>query len=137
MNRQIILDTGPLVAYLQPDDAFHDWAVSVARTLSGPLLTSEPVLTEAAFLLMRGGTTPELLFDLVESGLLKIAFNLERELPHLRKMMRRYANLPMSLADASLVRLAELFPHATVWTLDRHFTIYRKQDRLIVPTIIP
>lgn len=137
--RSIILDTGPLVAYLRESDHYHEWAKRHFRQYPPPFLTCEPVLIEAAFLLSRYGGTEnvKLLFTLVTTGALKVVFRLADEVLRLQELMRRYQNVPMSLADACLVRMAELHPGSTVLTLDSDFLIYRQHDREPLSLLIP
>jgi predicted nucleic acid-binding protein len=68
---------------------------------------------------------------------LNIAFSIETELAPLRQLMRRYRDQAMSLADACLVRLAELHDKPRVWTLDSDFRVYRRLGRLVIPTLTP
>lgn len=134
---QVIVDTGPLVAYVQEDGQHSDWTQQTFDRLSPPFLTCEPVLTEACFLIERGRGDPEDLLDLVERGLLRVDFAIRPELPRLRALMKRYRNLPMSLADACLVRMTEQEPASRVVTFDSHFRIYRRHDRRPIPLVMP
>src|SRR5262245_4986123 len=118
-----ILDTGPLVAYLRPRESDHDWSVDQFSTLDLPLVSCEPVLTEACFLLARGGRSPIDALATVTRGAVRIGFELQDELPAIQALMQRYASVPMSLADACLVRLAEL-TGLPICTLDADFAIY-------------
>jgi len=134
---RILVDTGPLVAFLRESEANHQWAVAQFKELPAPYLTCEPVLSEAYFLVShhRGGIRRY--FDLLDSGLLEIDFSVLRERKALWKLIHKYEDLPMSLADACLVRLAELNAGASVFTLDTHFRIYRKNARQQIPVIMP
>jgi predicted nucleic acid-binding protein len=132
-----LLDTGPLVSFLADGLEFHEWAVEQWRKLRPPLLTCEPVLTEASFLLKREGRAVDALFALMERGVIRIAIAVEREQADLRALMRRYRNRPMSLADACLVRLSEIHGAAEVVTLDSDFRIYRRHGNKVIPVRIP
>src|SRR5262245_34818416 len=112
----IIVDAGPLVAYLRKDDADHDWAKERFQEFRHPLQTCDAVLSEAVFLLeqTRSGVGP--LLDLLDRGVVVPSFNLRAELPAVLRFLRRYKNVPMSLADACLVRMAELFEVSIVFT---------------------
>jgi len=136
-ERQVIVDTGPLVAFLVADDQHHAWAAERFRELPAPLWTCEPVLTETFHLLrkLRGGGRR--FFELLASGLLAVEFELVAEHAALARLVAKYADLPMSLADACLVRMVERHPGAIVFTVDRHFAIYRQQGRRQIPTIMP
>jgi len=72
-----------------------------------------------------------------ERGLFSIEFNLADEAELLGRLMRKYEDLPMSLADACLVRMAEINPTAIVFTLDRHFRVYRKHGRQAIEVVTP
>ena len=137
--KSIILDTGPLVAYLRRSDQYHEWARQQFQRYRSPILTCEPVLTETAFLLSRYGGTEnvEPLLMLVIAGALEVVLRLPDEAPRLQELMRRYRNVPMSLADACLVRMAELHPDSTVLTLDSDFLIYRQHDREPLSLLMP
>lgn len=135
--REIIVDTGPLVALLNRRDEFHEWAVTSFGTIEPPLLTCEPVLTEAAYLVRKLQGGPQAVIDLVTRGVLRVSFRVDAELLALRTLLVKYASVPMSLADACLVRMVELQPRAAILTLDQDFRVYRRSGRLTVPVIMP
>ena len=137
MSPRVVLDTGPLVAFLSAADAHHDWVQEQWQSLRPPLLTCEAVITEAAFLLQRQDKSRANLFELIRRGVLKLDFSLTEELPVVAALVERYANLPMSLADACLVRMSELWSDARVFTLDKDFHTYRRHGRQAIPLIIP
>jgi predicted nucleic acid-binding protein len=132
-----LVDTGVVVALLNRREQHHAWTVEKFRTLPAPLLTCEPVLTETYFLLspLPGGALR--FFEFLNSGMLEIDFAVIAEREALWKLIHKYEDLPMSLADACLVRLAELHPAASVFTLDSHFRVYRKHSRQQIPVIMP
>ena len=133
----VIVDAGPLVAYLNKDDQDHAWAAARFRELRGPLLTCEAALSEAIFLLAgtHGGVGK--LLALLERGLVVPAFDLHAELPAIATLLRKYADVPMALADACLVRMAELHSDPVVFTVDSDFRTYRKNRRQVIPLIAP
>ncbi|CAG1020110.1 hypothetical protein DOJK_00097 [Patescibacteria group bacterium] len=137
MKKQVIIDTGVLVAYLSEADNYHAWAVKQLEQISPPLLTCEAVITEACFLLYRNTGTAEVIIELLQEGLLKIVFNLADESRTIIKLMHKYKNVPMSLADACLVRMTELYPQSELLTLDSDFYIYRKHNNQPISLIIP
>lgn len=132
-----LLDTGPLVSFLASGLTHHAWAVAQWERLQPPLLTCEPVLTEAAFLLERERSDADAIFDLLERGVIRVALAVEKEQADLRALMQRYRNRPMSLADACLVRLSELHPSGEVFTLDSDFRIYRRHGNRVIPVRMP
>jgi predicted nucleic acid-binding protein len=132
-----LLDTGPLVSFLAAGLRHHAWAVEQWKRLCPPLLTCEPVLTEAAFLLKREGRDSDDLFALLERGVIRIALSVQEEQADLRALMHRYRNRSMSLADACLVRLSEIHRTGEVFTLDSDFRIYRRHGNKVIPTLMP
>ena len=137
MNRQVILDTGPLVAFLDRQDHYHDWALAAWEDIEPPMLTCESVLSEACFLLAETDGGPAAVMALLERNLIAIKFDLESEAAAVARLMARYANVPMSLADACAVRQSELFSRGRVLTLDADFRIYRRHGRQVIPLLIP
>lgn len=133
----IIVDTGPLVALLVRTDAHHDWTVDRLRELSPPFLTCEPVLAEVAHLVRKVRHGVERFVDLLMSDLLRVELAVAVERAAVGRLLRKYADRPMSLADACLVRLAELNDGASVFTLDSDFGVYRKHGRRAIRLITP
>lgn len=132
-----LIDTGPLVAFLSQNDGYHNWAVEQLTRLKPPLLTCEPVLTEACYLLASAGGGANDALDFAARGGLKLAFDLSAELEPVRRLMARYRDVGVSLADACLVRMSELHPRCEVLTIDRDFLIYRRDGRRTIPLIAP
>lgn len=137
MNARIIVDTGPLVAFLNRADAHHAWAAAQFGRVRPPLLTCEAVLSEASFLLASFGRSPTLALDMAARGALAVGFSLADELEAVRRLMTRYKDVPVSLADACLIRMSELLPNCSVMTLDRDFLVYRRDGRRTIPLIAP
>ena len=137
MKTVVLLDTGPLVTFLAAGLKHHDWVCEQWKRLRPPLFTCEPVLTEAAFLLKREGRESDPIFALLERGVLRVGLEIEDQLADLRALMRRYRNRPMSLADACLVRLAEMHPGGVIFTFDADFRIYRRHGNKIIPVLMP
>lgn len=137
MTRTVLLDTGPLVALLNRRDRYHRWATEQWGDLEPPVLTCEPVLTEACFLLRESSGGSAAALELVARGAVKIAYRIEEEVTVLGRLMNRYAEVPMSLADACLVRMVERHPASAVLTLDRDFRVYRAQGRRVIPVVMP
>jgi predicted nucleic acid-binding protein len=137
MKPVVLLDTGPLVAFLDRQEEHHEWARCEFGKVYPPLLTCEAVLTEACWLVrgLAGGVGA--VMELVERGIVTVPLHLESHTSEIRKAMERYGSLPMALADACLVRMAELHPGAEVLTLDSHFKIYRLSNRRVIPVRMP
>ena len=136
-ENRVIIDTGPLVAFLVKDETHHQRVVEQFQWLPAPFLTCEAVLTETFFLVRQLPHGTSKFFALITSGLLDIDFSIIAEGAVLEKLVQRYANVPMSLADACLVRLAKLHPQTVVFTLDHDFQIYRLDGRQPIPLLIP
>jgi len=134
----LLVDTGPLVALLSERDRYHQWATQAIAHAAVPVRTCEAVLSEAWYLLRATRRGQPALLELVERGLVSLDFVLAGELVAVRRLVMRYRNRPMSLADACLVRMAELYDEAAVMTLDADFTIYyRKNGRQVIPVVSP
>ena len=132
-----IVDAGPIVAFFDPGEGAHEWAGEAFRRLRLPLVTCEPALAEAMHLLRFSSTAQETILEWLGTGTLQIAFDLTDDLAAVRKLMRKYRDVPMSLADACLVRMAETFDDHAVCTLDRDFRVYRKNGATVIPLLIP
>jgi len=123
----ILTDAGPLVALIDRGEPDHVRCRKALRTLTGPMLTTWPAFTEAMYLLgdASGWSGQEPLWRLVRRADLQIAESGARTIDRMAALMARYRDLPMDLADASLVALAEERGLSRVFTLDRHFPAYR------------
>lgn len=137
MRRGVILDTGPLVAFLDQREKSHVWVSEQFQQCALPFLTCESVLTEACFLLQRHTRALDQISKWVREGMLQVTFSLFENTDRVFDLMRRYRNLPMSLADACLVVMVEIGMGRQVFTLDEHFRIYRHSGRRVVPVITP
>jgi uncharacterized protein len=137
MLRQVIVDTGVLVALIDRRDQYHAWVSTQLAEVEPPLLTCEAVVSETWFLLQRVSNGREALLLLLEQGQVKVQFDLDLEMVSVVALMKRYQSVPVSLADAELVRMAELYPRSSVFTLDSDFQIYRKNRDIPIPLISP
>ena len=135
----VVVDTGPIVALLDADEAHHDWARDQFDSLAPPLLTCEAVLSETSFLLQRIGADPSIPLTLVERGVLRVErlLDADEDALEIGRLIRRYRDVPMSFADACLVRLVERTDRASVMTLDSDFHVYRQARRRVIPLLIP
>jgi len=130
-----IADTGIIVALLTRNDPFHAWALDAFRSHT-PFHTCDAVLAEAGSFF----PDPVGLLRLVSRGdlVLDVDFVLARETPRILALTAKYADQPMDLADACLVRMTELHRRCRVWTIDRSdFTTYRRHGRQAVPCVFP
>jgi predicted nucleic acid-binding protein len=137
VSERFIVDAGPLVALLSRQDRYHAWAKNALAAVRPPAVTCEAVLAEAWHLLRGTANGQRALLDLIAAGTTSVEFALMSELESVRRLVLRYRDRPMSLADACLVRLAELFDEATVITLDEDFRVYRKHGRQAIPILAP
>ena len=132
-----LVDTGPLVAFLNRRDQHHEWVVNQFDVIRPPLLTCESVLTEAFFLLRKHAVATEGLINLVDRKIVTASFRLDEEFARVGNLLRRYSDAQVSLADACLVRMTELYVDSRLFTFDSDFQIYRRNGRQVIPTISP
>ena len=137
MRRKVILDTGPLVAFLNGKDGYHRWAVEQWGQIQAPLLTCEAVVSEACFLLARVSQGTPSVLELLRRQVVDLSFCLKDELRAVAALLKKYDGIPMSLADGCLVRMAELSEGSSILTLDAHFNVYRKNRRQVIPLLLP
>ncbi len=119
----VILDSSPLVAYFNLSETYHEWCVRQFDSIKH-LIAS------------RGGDAGRI-FEFLRDGIIQVPFQLAPEAESVASLMRRYADLPMDLADACLVRMTEKKHDVRVFTLDRDFKIYRRHGRQVIPLIFP
>jgi predicted nucleic acid-binding protein len=132
-----IVDTGPLVAFFDRTERHHQWMRECIAELEPPLLVCEPVLTETMYLLRGQLRAQAILFQLLKNGAINISFRVDEHVTTLRKLHQKYLNVPMSLANACVVRMAELNERHAVLTLDADFLLYRKHGRVPLTLIRP
>jgi uncharacterized protein len=128
-----LADTGMLVAMLERKDQFHLWAAELAKQITWPVLTCEPVLAETAFHLRSSAP----ILGMLEENIIQIAFDCTSQLEHLRELALRYSDLHPDLADLCLIRMSELYPRHTLITVDADFRVYRRNKREAIPAIYP
>ena len=133
-----ICDTGPLVALIDADDVHHTRCRAALPSLSGPLLTTVPCLTEAMHFLgkARGWEAQSALWQFIRRGALRLHRSDANEESRIAELMEQYRDAPMDFADASLVALAESLHLTQIFTLDSHFYAYQidgRQSFEIVP----
>lgn len=133
----MLLDTGPLVAFLNRRDQHHAWAKEQWGMLRPPLLTCEAVISEACFLLRDVAGAADVVLELMRREIVAPRFRLADDVSSVMDLMKRYAEVPMSFADACLVRLAEQHIGSAILTFDNDFRVYRRNRRDVIPTIMP
>ena len=134
---KMLLDTGPLLGYLNRRDQHHEWAVRLWSTLPPPLWTCEAVISEAVFSLQSEGMPLDSILHYLDIGIIRLDFSLEENRADVLNLLRKYADQPMSLADACLVRMAELNDNCQVFTTDKDFLVYRRKGRSVIPVLAP
>lgn len=137
MGKNVLIDTGPLVAALRRRDAHHAWARAHFEAATEPFATCEAVISESLFLLERARDGKEALCGLIERGIVVVRYSFDDEMSETLRLIRRYNDTPMSFADACLVRMAEKSDGTVVFTTDSDFRTYRKNGRQVIPLIIP
>jgi len=124
----VLVDTGPLISILSPKDSFHSECVEQIKYLSGTLVTTWPVITEAAWLLRTNPTALRGLLQIVSSNNIEVMHLSEDAADWIADFFDRYSDQEPQLADASLMYLADQHNISKVFTLDnRDFSIYRTQ----------
>jgi len=133
----ILVDAGPLVALVDADDQYHKKCVAALKVLQEPLVTVWPPVTEAMYLLGDLPKAQEALWEMLGRGVLQLLPLDLTDIPRMRELMSKYADPPMNLADAALVRVAEREGIRKIFTVDREdFSVYRLHGR-VRPNIIP
>ena len=135
MARNVLVDAGFLVALLSRRDFHHQWAVTQAPGHALPWRTCEAVLSEAFHLL--GARGAPALRALLRRRALIAAFDLDNDVESVLKLLQKYADVPMSLADACLVRMSETLPDPLLLTTDADFRVYRRHGRQAIPAVLP
>lgn len=126
----IIADAGPLVALVDARDPDHALCRQALVQITTPLLTTWPAFTEAMYLLGAGGWRAQrAVWDRLDDGGLAIAPDADVDRGRVRRLMEKYSDLPMDLADATLVALAETLGTRRIFTLDSDFRVYRYKGR--------
>ena len=135
MAGNLLVDAGFLVALLSRRDAHHPWAVTQATQHAPPWRTCEAVLSEAFHLL--GSRGAPALRALLQRRAVLASFDLNDDLEAVLKLLQKYADVPMSLADACLVRMTEILSDPFLLTTDSDFRIYRRHSRQVIPCVMP
>lgn len=137
MAAPAIVDTGPLVAFLDRHDPLHEWACACIGGFNEPMMTCEAVLSECLHLTAACDPGAGRLFALLESQGLRLGFDLDDHVHAVTRLVAKYQDVPMSLADACLVRMSELHDRSPIFTADSDFRFYRRHGRQAIPLIFP
>jgi uncharacterized protein len=135
MATNVLADSGFLVALLNERDTDHDWAATQAMQLPPPWKTCEAAVSEAFYLL--GSAGMPVLGELLQVRAMGCAFDAAAQIDEVLRLMQKYNNIPMSFADACLVRMSEILPNPTILTTDSDFHVYRRHGRQVVPCVTP
>jgi len=135
MARNVLVDAGFLVALLSGRDTHHQWAATQAYEFAPPWSTCEAVLSEAFHLLGERGAPN--LSALLRRRALLVAFTLSEHVEPVLRLIEKYSDIPMGLADACLVRMTETLADPLILTTDQDFRVYRRHSRQVVPSVIP
>ena len=137
MADPVLADAGPLVAFLDRNDPAYTWACAQIHSFTGPMFTCEAVVSECAHLTEHSDPGNQQLLALLRTGGLRISYSLKHDLDAVAILMRKYSDVPMSLADACLVRMTETLPEPVLLTTDSDFRVYRRHSRQMVPCVMP
>lgn len=121
----VLLDTGPIVAMFDRDDPEHAKCLEAMHAFTDSLITCDAVITEACYLLRHlPGAAHDLLMN-VDARRFLIEYRISERADELARLMAKYADVPMDLADACLVDLAQQHQTGRILTLDGDFRVYR------------
>jgi len=135
MATSALVDAGFLVALLSRRDANHRWAAAQAPRLPPPWMTCEAVLSETSHLL--GGRGTRSLASLLRRGALVCGYHFGDDMNAVLKLLEKYPDVPMSFADACLVRMTEMLNDPVLLTTDTDFRIYRRHGQQVIPCLLP
>ena len=123
--KPVLLDTGAIVALLDRSEQHHSAAVEIVNGLARPMVTSEAVIAETCYLLRRIPGAADAVLENVATGAFQIPLQLSRSAPEIQRILRKYQDRRIDLADACLVHLASQMGTGDILTLDRDFDVYR------------
>ena len=122
-----LLDTGVIVALLDRSEKFHQACADALHQMHAPLITCEAVIAESCYLLRSLPGAPEAVLENVAAGIFQVPFQLSRDAPGVKQVLRKYRDRKIDLADACLIRLADEFETPDILTLDKDFSVYRRR----------
>jgi len=129
-----ILDAGPLIAALNRQDEHHSWAIQTLERLGPPFFSCPEAMAEAAALTSQ----PLAIVEMIASKEIVLDFDLGEQATGVLRLLKKYANMQMDLADSCIVRMTELSRDCRVITVDRRdFSVYRRNGRDLIPLVAP
>ena len=139
MANQILVDSGPLIAFLSSSEKYHRWVLDQMSDMNGELVTTESVLSEVVFLMKHHPSALNAISNVVNQGLLRIFPAFSESPAECTELLLKYADLPSSVADISLVYLHSIHKNSVIFTLDSDFLVYKdkygKPLRLVAPFV--
>jgi uncharacterized protein len=121
----VLLDTGCVVALLDRSERHHKACKAAVAEIEAPLLTCEAVVAEVCYLLRGMRNAVDAVLANLENGTFLIPYRVVGQTRSLRRLLKKYADVPMDFADACLVDMADAYHTGRILTLDRDFRIYR------------
>lgn len=134
-KRRLLVDAGAIVAALDTRDQWHSAALPKFRIMAKPFFTCEAVISEVCFLLGESEFAIDRLWSMITDGVIVLDFSLADHHAAIAQLMKKYRDVPMSLADACLVKMSELVSDSVIFTYDSDFTIYRRNGKQVIPII--
>ena len=135
MPASVLVDAGFVVALLVERDTNHAWANLEAVNRPPPWHTCEAAICEIFYLL--AASSQPIFVELLRRGAVIPSFRLTDSSEAVLTLLQKYADVPMSFADACLVRMTELLPEPILLTTDNDFRIYRRHSRRAIPCVLP
>lgn len=126
--KNTLIDAGPLIAMFNRDDRFHKPVINFLQKFQGSLITTWPVVTETSHMLDFNIYAQVDFLKWIKRGAMKLVNLVYEDLERLIELTQRYANVPMDLADASLMVAAERMNIRYIVTIDSDFSIYRTEN---------
>lgn len=139
MANKILIDSGPFIAFLSSSEHYHRWVLEQLSQMDGDLITTESVLSEVVFLMKQNRVAIKAIQDLIGQKLLHIVPAFSAEPITCFNMVGKYADLPSSVADISLVYVHSTTKNSIIFTLDSDFLIYKSSSgkplKLVAPFV--
>lgn len=134
--KSILIDAGPIIALFRKNDNYHQKALAFLKNYNGRLITTWPVITEVMHELFRPDVQEKLL-TWIERGGLEIAYQDQKAVAGLLKLIKKYSDMPMDLADATLMLYAEKTGLNEIATIDSDFYVYRTAKKDYLKNVFP